>query len=478
MMTKFEDFSVGDTISFKRKFEIKDYNKFADLSGDFNPLHHDTNYSITSGHNFNIVPLHLIVSPLSRIAGMNFPGTPSLYLSHKIRAINQLQYNETITYSAKVISLNISKRIMTVRVIGAVESKIIFDSELSTHATHSVWKQEKDCQIIRGSKKKRVLITGASGQIASALAKKFYDNGWSLLLQTRSKNSSIKTTLKNSKEGSIEIVNADLSIKKDLNKLIKSMKTLGDISTIIHTASPPINDDLSDLVHVNYSVLKSLVEFSLPQMLSQQNGKILFIGSTAMLKTTNGLENYAAAKSMAASYLSRINTEFSPYDIQGQVFAPDFVSTEYSKELRGNLPSLLPAEVASKIYDKLIYSSKFMTVQNVGSSMDGRFGFEEEDNVENDLPKPSIINNNDLSTQNSLTDEILIKCIKRVLPKASEDQIRKGGLGLTPGWDSLAQIQIILEIERQFEKKFTSAEYEILVNYKSILLTIQNFTDL
>ena len=79
MKHKFSDFSVGDLIYFNKTFKNNDYKKFAEISEDFNPLHHNNKYALKYGDGHNIVPLHLIISPISRIAGMNFPGTPSLY---------------------------------------------------------------------------------------------------------------------------------------------------------------------------------------------------------------------------------------------------------------------------------------------------------------------------------------------------------------------------------------------------------------
>ena len=58
---------------------------------------------------------------------------------------------------------------------------------------------------------------------------------------------------------------------------------------------------------------------------------------------------------------------------------------------------------------------------------------------------------------------------KKVLTKASDEDITEGGMGITPGWDSLAQIQIMLEVEKEFEIKFTSDEFESLKTFEDLL---------
>lgn len=471
MNLNFEQFSVGDVINFEKIFQQEDFEKFAQISGDLNPLHHDAEYAADYANNHLIVPLHLIIGPLSRIAGMNFPGTPSLYLSHSVRAVSQLKYGEAITYSAKIIALNPAKRVMKIRVLGLVGARVIFDAEMDTRALRFEWDQEIDCEMNKASIKKRVLITGSSGAIGSAIAQKFAEEGWSLLLQSRSNRAINEAALVSENNISLELVEANLSTNKGLEKLVEKIELLGDIGAVIHTASPPVNAPIRDLVDINYSALKSISTAVLPQMCRQQYGKIMSIGSTAMLSLIDGLEDYAASKSMAASYLKRLDAAFSAYGVNSYVFAPDFVATEYSKEIRGSAPSLLPGEVASKLYDALTSASSFMTVEYVGSSENGAYGFLPSSTREERLTLgvAASESNEGKSFIRELDDEEkLVKGIKSILHNASNEEIRNGGMGLTPGWDSLAQIQIILELEELFKRKFSSTDFESLRTYNGI----------
>ncbi len=476
MNFNFEQFSVGDVISFEKKFQLEDFEKFSEISGDLNPLHHDAEYAALYANNQLIVPLHLIIGPLSRIAGMNFPGTPSLYLNHSVRAVSQLKYGEKITYSAKITALNPAKRVMTIKVVGLVGAKVIFDAQMNTRALRSEWDQETDGELSKKSSLKRVLITGSSGSIGSAIARKFAHEGWPLLLQSRSKSELSETVLVGAKDVSMELIEADLSTKKGLDSLGSRIELLGDIGVVVHTASPPLNSPLRDLAKINYSALKSITEVCLPIMLRQQYGKIMSVGSTAMLSLIDDLEDYAAAKSMAASYLSRLDAGFSAYGINGYVFAPDFVATEYSKDIRGSAPSLLPAEVASKLYDNLTSNSSFMIVQYIGSSEDGTYGFMPASKFNTNLSSGAVTLTSDeeqSSSNRDARDENLALCIKSILQNASNEQIRNGGMGLTPGWDSLAQIQIMLGVEQHFKIKFSSVDFENLKTFNGILTALR-----
>ncbi|EKT85632.1 MaoC/PaaZ C-terminal domain-containing protein [Leptospira santarosai] len=77
----YNDFSVGDFVNFTRNFTISDFENFSLLSGDKNPLHHNEDYAAISKFGKIIIPVYLLASPLSTIAGMIFPGHRSLILN-------------------------------------------------------------------------------------------------------------------------------------------------------------------------------------------------------------------------------------------------------------------------------------------------------------------------------------------------------------------------------------------------------------
>ena len=52
----FSDFSVGDSVSFKVTYSLKDFESFSKLSGDENPLHFDREYGTESEFKQVIVP--------------------------------------------------------------------------------------------------------------------------------------------------------------------------------------------------------------------------------------------------------------------------------------------------------------------------------------------------------------------------------------------------------------------------------------
>ncbi len=71
---------------YERTFSItqEQINKFAELSGDKNPLHIDLEYAANSPFGKPIVHGVLTISIFSQIIGMEFPGAGTIYLGQNL----------------------------------------------------------------------------------------------------------------------------------------------------------------------------------------------------------------------------------------------------------------------------------------------------------------------------------------------------------------------------------------------------------
>ncbi|MGE0700262.1 MAG: VOC family protein [Hyphomicrobiaceae bacterium] len=63
----------------------------------------------------------------------------------------------------------------------------------------------------------------------------------------------------------------------------------------------------------------------------------------------------------------------------------------------------------------------------------------------------------------------LVAAFKAVLPKLDEAQIRNARLGTTPGWDSLAQIQLTMEVERRLGIRIPMRQIEKLTTFEAFV---------
>jgi len=128
LSSSFDDFAVGDVTVFERNITREDFAVFSGLSGDTNPLHHDEDHARNTRFKRTIVPLHLLLAPLSSVAGMAFPGEPSLYLGHEVRAAQPVHYGEALRYSARIEAVNLAQRVLTLRVLVLRGTEIVVEA--------------------------------------------------------------------------------------------------------------------------------------------------------------------------------------------------------------------------------------------------------------------------------------------------------------------------------------------------------------
>lgn len=481
---QFKDFSVGDYLNFEEIYTSKDFDQFSDISGDKNSLHHDYEYSKETEFKEPIVPLHLSIAPFSRIAGMYMPGLPSLYLGHKISALRPVFYNQKTNYSAKIISINSEYRILTIRVLISQNNVIKVVGTLTVKSTQSYWYQENKILIKNDNDISYVLITGATGEIGKSIAIRLASMGYNLLLHSRGD----ETKIKNLKEiiskykCKFKVLIADLEKNDELEKIKNQILEIGDnLSTIVHTASSPYNSDLNNLVNTNYKTLKSLVNSSLDSLLKRQMGRIIYISSIYLYHPIQGFEDYIAAKAMTTSYLSNLNKFFSNFNIISKSILPTVIDTPFSKE-SNDINKLIPEEVAEKVIEMIRSDNTNSLVMDISQVTEGNFEFSPFLSSNKKLIKEDLkgVNNNDnlpsTYSDKSKLNEIqkLDNLIRSVLNIQHEKDLNGAEYGITPGWDSMAQFQLVAEIEEIFSISFTSYQLEHATSYKALKEIIFN----
>lgn len=166
-------------------------------------------------------------------------------------------------------------------------------------------------------KGKVVLITGASGGIGSAIARKFAAEGANLVLHYRSNKSDV-VCLARELEALVEcmVVKADLASEAEVRRMFATArKRFGQIDTLVANAGSWESRDvplhrmtLKQWQHTQNAVLTSAFlcarEF-LKLVEKQRQGNLVFIASTAGIFGEAWHADYAAAKSAMAFGLTR-----------------------------------------------------------------------------------------------------------------------------------------------------------------------------
>ncbi len=98
----YEDIKIGDVHSFERTIEADDVKRFAELSGDQNPLHAEG----------GVVHGMLLGGLFSALIGMLCPGEKSLYLSQNLNFRRLLKIGSPVKVEGRVVNKSDAAKII------------------------------------------------------------------------------------------------------------------------------------------------------------------------------------------------------------------------------------------------------------------------------------------------------------------------------------------------------------------------------
>lgn len=108
-------FSVGERASFTKTITEEDVDTFAELVGDFNPLHVDEAFARKSRFGGRIAHGAFTAGLISAALGNELPGPGGIYLSQEIKFLAPVYLGDTITAVVEVSSWKPDKRIIILK---------------------------------------------------------------------------------------------------------------------------------------------------------------------------------------------------------------------------------------------------------------------------------------------------------------------------------------------------------------------------
>lgn len=106
-------YQIGD--KFEKEFVVTEKigQQFADVSGDYNPIHLDEDVAAQSRFKKRIVHGMLIGGYISGIIGNDFPGNGTIYLKQDLKFMCPVFYNETIKICITIKDIDENKNRLT-----------------------------------------------------------------------------------------------------------------------------------------------------------------------------------------------------------------------------------------------------------------------------------------------------------------------------------------------------------------------------
>jgi len=189
---------------------------------------------------------------------------------------------------------------------------------------------------------KIVLITGATSGFGKAMAEKFANKGYDLILTGRRKDrlESLQHDLCNKYNGAVIILNFDVRNRQEtfdaINKLSEDWRA---IDILINNAGLAAGRDYFDeasiddwdmMIDTNLKGLLYVTKAVLPFMIARKQGHIINIGSTAAKEVYEKGNTYCASKSAVNAISQAMRIDLLRHKIKVTAIHPGAAETEFS----------------------------------------------------------------------------------------------------------------------------------------------------
>ena len=192
---------------------------------------------------------------------------------------------------------------------------------------------------------KVVLITGATGGIGKAVAKKFSEDKTKIALndisaQEEKLKELVKEIGKNQKMAKYFL--ADVSNFKEVQKMVEDIRQeFGRLDILVNNAgitkdrtlAKMTQEEWQKVIDVNLTGVFNCTKAALP-LIIQNQGKIINISSLVGLRGNFGQTNYAATKAGIIGFTKSLSKELGRFGVNVNAIAPGFIDTP----LTANLP--------------------------------------------------------------------------------------------------------------------------------------------
>ncbi|MBS3872091.1 MAG: MaoC family dehydratase [Firmicutes bacterium] len=115
------EFSVGSVARKERLITEQDIAFFAELSGDFSPIHMDEEYAKNTRFKGRIAHGMMTAGFISAVLGTQLPGEGTIYLSQSLKFLAPVRIGETVVVEVEVLEIDTEKRRARLKTTGRTE---------------------------------------------------------------------------------------------------------------------------------------------------------------------------------------------------------------------------------------------------------------------------------------------------------------------------------------------------------------------
>lgn len=126
---RIEDMRLGESASLTKTVTESDIERFADVSGDNNPVHLDEAYAAGTYFKGRIAHGMLSASFISAVLANRLPGPGTIYLSQSLAFKAPVRIGDMVTTTVTVKAIDVARRRVTLDTVCAVGAQLVIEGE-------------------------------------------------------------------------------------------------------------------------------------------------------------------------------------------------------------------------------------------------------------------------------------------------------------------------------------------------------------
>ena len=330
---------AGDSRTITHTFTLQQLKDFAKLTGDTNPLHVDMDFANRSAAGGQVVHGMLAASFVSTLIGVHIPGRGALWNSFQIHWRKMIRVGDTLQFTARVLAVQVATRTLDLQVMGVSAGS----GEVYLEGTARVMMimQDERSNVLSDLAGKRVLVTGASGEVGGAICRRLSEAGCRIVIWGRDSDR-LHRLAQSLKGQAVSFHSLDLLDDRQIEAGLLRLVENEPVDIFVHAAAAPLRlSGLEDPLNHEYLRAHLQIEVTSFHLIVQKlaggmpaGGSIVAVLTQAILDAPpQKMSAYIAAKMGTWGLVRAMAAELGPRGIRCNAVSPGLMETPYVKDM-------------------------------------------------------------------------------------------------------------------------------------------------
>ncbi len=345
-----EKFQVGQTYRTKVKVDASTIERFAELSGDKNPIHLDPEEAKAYGYPRQVAHGALLVALLSKMIGTDIPGPGAVWMSQSIEWLTPVFVGDEIELAVTVEKVSTGAGVLLLDIVATTqEGKMVMKGNAKVKVAERLTRPNPDSAGVG----RVALVTGGSRGIGAEIARCLGTNGIAVAVNYRESQDAADQVVREiqSAGGTTQAFAADLGDPAAVSNMVSEIiRSFGRLDVVVHGASPNVTrvgvaevsyNDIEPYLKVYLQGALGLIASASPQMAERKFGRFIFLGTAWMFNMPpTGVAAYLAAKQALWGLVKCAATELGPSGITCNMVSPGMTVTDLTIDIPARLKEL------------------------------------------------------------------------------------------------------------------------------------------